>query len=59
MPAQVEKEISFRYSGKRRKPIKKVCACGCGETFKTTFPDKQYVDGAHKQKAYRTLRHAR
>jgi hypothetical protein len=48
-----------RFSGNRRPILERMCACGCNETFKTTFPDKLYLNGAHKQRHYRKLRHAR
>jgi hypothetical protein len=41
------------FSGKRRPTIKKVCACGCGKTFRTTFPDKTTINDAHRKRLSR------
>lgn len=43
------------FTGKRRPRIRRTCACGCGQTFTTTFEDKLYKNAAHKQKKYRNV----
>lgn len=40
-------------TGSRRNKIKRLCACGCGQKFTTTFPEKLYKNVAHKQAAFR------
>jgi hypothetical protein len=60
LPAQLEapapvvvKEAIF--TGKRRPRIKRICRCGCGETFTTTFEDKLYKNETHKKRKKRRL----
>jgi hypothetical protein len=48
------------FTGRRRPSIVKVCACGCGQKFRTTFPWQKYLNEAHKKRAYRkTSRHVK
>ena len=46
-------ETSGLFSGDRRPKLSKVCACGCGESFTTTHPDKIYKTDAHRKRADR------
>ena len=41
------------FTGKRRERVTRLCACGCGETFTTTFPDKLYKDDRHRKRAWK------
>ena len=47
-----------KFSRKHRPTLTKVCACGCGETFKTTFPNKVTKDDAHRMRKSRMSRNA-
>lgn len=49
----VEKEIIF--TGKRREKLTRLCACGCGLQFSTTFPRQKYVSEAHKKRHAREM----
>lgn len=37
--------------GKRRKKETRVCACGCGEKFKTSIHDQYYKNAEHRKVA--------
>jgi hypothetical protein len=43
------------FSGKKRPVLTKVCACGCGQKFKTTFPDKTTKNDAHRKRLSRKM----
>lgn len=43
------------FTGRRRPRVKRVCACGCGETFTTTFEDKLYKNETHKKRKKRKM----
>jgi hypothetical protein len=43
------------FTGKRRPRIRRLCECGCGKWFTTTFEDKKFKNAAHKQKKYRNV----
>lgn len=43
----------MKFSGERRPRIRKLCACGCGEYFDTTFPNKTTKDEAHRKRLSR------
>jgi hypothetical protein len=49
----IVREREAIFTGKRRPRIKRICACGCGEKFTTTFEDKLYKNKAHKQRKYK------
>jgi len=49
----VKREAIF--TGKRRPRIKRLCACGCGEIFTTTFEDKLYKNETHKKRKKRRM----
>lgn len=36
----------------RRPKVAKVCTCGCGEQFSTTFPRQKYKNDTHRKRAW-------
>jgi len=52
----IEKEVVKReaiFTGKRRPKERRLCACGCGEWFTTTFEEKIYKNKTHAKRAER------
>jgi hypothetical protein len=43
------------FTGKRRPKIERLCECGCGEYFTTTFEDKIYKNETHKKRKKRRM----
>jgi hypothetical protein len=39
-----------RFSGERRPKLKRMCTCGCRQTFITTDPRKIYKTDAHRKR---------
>jgi hypothetical protein len=46
-------EIDDRFTGKHREVFSRVCACGCGKTFTTTFPNKTTINATHRKRLQR------
>ena len=55
MPARMADRLIFaqQFTGKHRPLLERMCACGCGETFKTTFPNKTTINAAHRKRLSR------
>jgi hypothetical protein len=44
---------SFAFTGRHHPKVRRLCACGCGQSFITTHHDKFHVNTAHRMRKYR------
>jgi len=46
-------KLDDRFTGQHRETYTRVCACGCGKTFTTTFPNKTTINATHRKRLQR------
>jgi hypothetical protein len=58
LPPRMEARLELvqQFTGKHRPTIERLCECGCGETFRTTIPNKTTVNKTHQKRKERARR---